>query len=273
MLGSRNCVGVLFCGLVGLEACAPASKPKAVDPFDCEFISNSGFPLEGAALTGDVNLTFTDKGFGHGTAPARMKGEVVAAGPNWLALAACGRDANDREWQIFASWTYLPQPYPAQYPLDFPAGPRWTGPVGNEMGLPGFAATLELCGDSCSTREWVAFAGPEGVNSSIKGSAHIDAYDFCTGIFTGSAELEQTSLSRMRQGPMSLSVNATWTPDDRFYTGIVGEESGHPVNTICPTGGGSPGDPTSGGAASAGADNAVGGGETGGGGGASGERG
>ena len=70
---------------------------------------------------------------------------------------------------------------------------------------------------------------------------------------------------------MSLSVNATWTPDDRFYVGIVGEESGHPVNTICPTGGGSSSDPTSGGAASAGGANAASSGESGGGGGASGE--
>ena len=271
-VGSKTYVGIILCGLIGSGACSPASKPKAVDPFDCEFISNSGFPLDGAPLTGNFDLTFTDQQFGHGTAPERIKGQVVSAGPNWLRIVACGRDTENREWQIAASWMYLPQPYPPEYPLDFPAGPRWTGPISNEVALPGFGATLELCGHSCSTREWVAFDGPFFPNSTIKGSAHIDAYDFCTGNFTGSAELEQTSLSRMRQGPMSLSIDATWAPDDPFYVGVVGEESGQPVNTICPTGGGSPNDPSPGGAASAGADNAAGGGETvGGGGGASGE--
>lgn len=214
-------------------------------------------------MTGDVDLTFTDHSRGHGTAPERLKAMVVEAGPNWLAIAACGRDTEDREWQIAASWMYLPLPYPAEYPLDFPAGPRWTGPIGNEVALPSFGVTLELCGDSCDNREWVAYQGPFFANSTIEGSAHIDAYDFCQGNFVGSGELTQTSLSRMKEGPMSLSVNATWTPDDRFYAGIVGQESGHPVNTICPTSGGSPSEPTSGGAAGAAA--VAGGGDGGGG--------
>jgi hypothetical protein len=228
--------GLVLIGLVGSTACQPSTQPVVVDAFDCEYIANSGFPLAGAPLDGDIGLEFTDGQFGHGTAPRQLKGQVVSAGPNWLQIVACGRDTQNREWQISASWMYLPLPYPPAYPLDFPAGPSWSGPVGNEVALPGFGVTLELCGPSCVTREWVAYDGPFFPNSSIKGSAHIEAYDFCTGNFYGSGELNQTSQSRMAEGPMNLNVNGTWTPDDRFYTGIVGEESGHPVNTICPTG-------------------------------------
>jgi hypothetical protein len=215
--------------LLGCDNGSP--RPRFVDPFDCEVISPSGFPQEGLPLDGDIQLDFTDHQFGHGTAPTRMKGMVLELAIDHFRMAACGRDAQNREWQITASWMALP--VPVAEPLEFPAAPRWTGTLGSEVRLPGFGATLEYCGPSCAQLEWRAFDGPYFPNSNVEGTARVDAFDYCGGKFTGSAQLAHSDGARRSQGPMLLSAGGTWAPAPEVSDGKVNPQTGQPGTVGC----------------------------------------
>lgn len=224
-------------GLVGCSN-APA-QPSLWDPLDCEFVGNSGFSVDDNPLDGEVRLDFRDGQFGHGAAPERMKGYVSTVATNWFNVVACGRDSRRGAWQLFASWSYLP--VPVSEPIDFPAYPAGTGELIPPSKVPAdppmFGATLEYCGSSCERREWLAFDGPYFPNSFIRGSARVDAFDYCGGRFTGSAELAYVEDSpRPYQGPMKVSVSGTWTPASEVSDGNVNPQTGKTGMVSCAKG-------------------------------------
>lgn len=242
---SAKClVGLALAAFLAVPGCGSSEGPAPVDPFDCQVISPSGFPAEGIPLEGDVLVEFTDRQFGHGRAPTRMKGMVTEVASNWFHVAACARDTGNRAWQLSASWMYLPSQ--GSLPLEFSAYPGNGGgeapqiPLGDP--IPRFGATLELCGASCVGQDWLAFDGPYFPNSNIQGTARVDGYDFCAGEFAGSAELAYVDQARKAQGPMQLIVNGAWVPTAEVSDGNVDPQTGQTGKISCPTGDAGAGD-------------------------------
>ena len=113
---------------------------ESVNPLDCEFPDYVYDTSAEASPAVDVEFSDT-----WGEAPAQMDARVVHAEPSTLAIQACGRDQNEREWELRAVWSRVPTP--PEYPLEIAFFDRARIEAGERLedGMPSFDAALVQC--------------------------------------------------------------------------------------------------------------------------------
>jgi len=165
-----------------LALCAAGCSKEAVNPLDCTFASY----LDNVSIA--VDPAKVDFHADWGTAPSKMKLRLFRTDGTQVGVQGCGRDDDEREWELHASWTRLPEGA-SEAEVVFFDNARLN--AGERLGAtePNFNGSLLRCHPvGCVAVDRAAFAYQNSVTHSlnVSGSATLRDLDFDAGWLSAS---------------------------------------------------------------------------------------